>query len=204
MDRDLAREWSQRLSWLLRHGARETGIAMDAAGWVAMEEVLRALLGLDAALLDMVVRTNTKSRLEVAGGRIRAAQGHSPAGVPVTHDALEASWERHGGERPLWHGTRAEALSGIAAAGILPGERTHVHLAESADSRVGKRSGVDVLIEVDPARLRSRGLDVFRAANGVILTRRVPRDCIVGLLPATARARRDEAALRALLGLPPR
>ena len=48
--------------------------------------------------------------------------------MPVTHDALEASWERFTGVGPIGHGTAIEALSGIAREGVVPQARTRVHL----------------------------------------------------------------------------
>lgn len=191
---------SKKLSWLLRHGANEEKLPMDAAGWSPIDDVVRKL-GISRAALDVVVRENNKSRLEVDGDRIRACQGHSLAGTPVTLDALEASWEAFEGAGPVWHGTSTGALAGIARGGILPVERTHVHLAEATDSTVGKRANVDVMLEVSVGRLRDASLGVYRSPNGVLLVRRVPPGCITGLRAMVARARREEAALRATLGL---
>jgi putative RNA 2'-phosphotransferase len=190
----------KQLAWLLRHGAGEAGVRMDAAGWVDVEEVLRASR-LTRADLEAVVATNTKSRLELRGDRVRACQGHSLAGVPVTLEALEASWAPHVGDAVVWHGTSMSALEGIAREGILPIQRTHVHLAEALDSRAGKRAGVDVMLAVSPQRLRAAGLGLFRSPNGVLLARHVPTACVVGLRPMTERARRRRAELAAVLGV---
>jgi putative RNA 2'-phosphotransferase len=190
---------SKKLSWLLRHGAGEAGLEMDAAGWAEVDDVRRVLhIGHDA--LEAAVRDNTKARLERRGTRIRACQGHSLQGMPVTCDALEATWEPHEGDAPVFHGTRVAALQGIAREGILPGERTHVHLAEAIDSAVGKRAAVDVMLAVSPARLREHGLGLHRSPNGVILTRHVPAACIAGLVPVVDKARRQERQLRGLFG----
>ena len=197
MSRSQHTDTSKRLSWLLRHGAPSEGIAMDAAGWVAVADVLRALR-LTRAELAEVVELNTKSRLDVRGEQIRASQGHSTNGMPVTHDALEASWQRFTGEGPIWHGTAIEALAGIAREGIVPQARTHVHLASALDSKVGKRASVDVMIEVSLARLGELGIGVFESQNGVLLVRRVPPEAISGIRALTARAKRDEPALRGL------
>jgi putative RNA 2'-phosphotransferase len=199
----MSKHASKQLSWLLRHGAGEVGLEMDAAGWAEIADVLRALDMSRAALME-AVEHNDKGRLEVRGGRIRACQGHSLAGMPVTAEALEATWTPREGDAPVWHGTRTAALAGIAREGILPGARTHVHLAEAIDSVVGKRAAVDVMLEVAPARLREAGIGLFQSPNGVILARRVPAACIVGLVPMVEKARRREAELTALLGLGPR
>lgn len=188
---------SKELSWLLRHGAAERSLTMDAAGWTAIADVLR-VLGITRAQLDTVVAENTKSRLQVDGARIRACQGHSVAGMPVTHEALEASWAPWTDEDSLWHGTHTDALASIAREGLLAQGRTHVHLAATTGSKVGKRAGVGVLLEVSPARLRAHGLGVFVSPNGVVLTRAVPPDCIVGVMAVSANARAREAELRAM------
>lgn len=191
---------SHALSRLLRHGAGEAGLDMDAAGWAAVSDVLRAL-GMARATLESAVRDNNKARFEVRGERIRACQGHSREGMPVTAEALEATWDRYEGDGPVWHGTRMTVLEGIAREGILPGDRTHVHLAEALDSTVGKRASVDVMLEVSPARLAAHGIGLFVSPNGVILARSVPPAAIVGVRPMTDRAHRHGDALRQMMGL---
>jgi putative RNA 2'-phosphotransferase len=193
-----ANKASHRLSRLLRHGAGERGLDMDAAGWADVDDVLRTL-GMSRSTLEDAVRENNKARYEVRGRRIRACQGHSRDGMPVTLEALEASWERYTGEGPVWHGTRIAAVASIAREGLLPGERTHVHLAEALDSTVGKRANVDVMLEVSPARLAAAGLALFVSPNGVVLARAVPPSAIVGLRAMTEGARRQAGALAALL-----
>ena len=191
---------SHRLSWLLRHGADEAGLEMDAAGWAEIDDVLR-VLRMSREALEGAVRDNNKARYEVRGRRIRACQGHSLAGMPVTLDALEASWDRYDGEGPLWHGTYVGAVAPIAREGILPGERTHVHLAEEVASRVGKRANVDVMLEVSPGRVHAAGIGIFVSPNGVLLARAVPPASIVGLHFMNDRARRQSGSLSAVLGL---
>lgn len=200
MGRDQNTELSKKLSWLLRHGAPSQGIAMDAAGWVAVDDVLRALR-ISREELAQAVELNTKSRIDVRGERVRASQGHSTEGMPVTLDALEASWERLSSAGPLWHGTAIEALRGIAREGIVPQARTHVHLTDALDSRVGKRARVDVMIEISAPRLDALGIGVFQSQNGVVLVRRVPTSAIVGVRALSSRAQREEATLRGLLGV---
>jgi putative RNA 2'-phosphotransferase len=193
---------SKRLSWLLRHGAGESGLAMDEAGWSEVDDVLR-VLAVTRAELDLAVSQNDKGRLIVAGSGIRACQGHSLEGMPVTREALEASWEVFYPDGPLWHGTRTVAIDGIAGEGIVAGQRSHVHLAAGPDSHVGKRSSVDFLIEVSPARLNDAGIGIFLAPNGVVLARRVPAEAITGLRPASRAGRASEHHALGLLGLTP-
>lgn len=196
-DKDSVRAGSQALSWLLRHGAQEAGLAMDAAGWAEVEDVLQ-LTDLDRPTLEAIVATNDKGRLQLSEGRVRACQGHSREGLPVTLEALEASWQPVSDPATVWHGTGLAALDGIFARGIEPSARTHVHLAEGLDSVVGKRARVQVMLAVSVARLEEAGLGVWRAPNGVLLARRVPASAIEG-----ARAMSRKASARAREGAGP-
>ena len=191
---------SRHLSWLLRHGAIESELPMDGAGWCSIEALL-ATTGISRSLLDAVVERNNKSRLQVDGARIRASQGHSLAGTPVTLADLEASWSEWRDATSIWHGTNSKVLADIAHEGLLAQGRTHVHLAESIESQVGKRSGVVLMLEIDPQRVRDAGQTIYRSPNGVILVRHVPPACIVALHPLSRRARRAAPQLRELLGL---
>jgi putative RNA 2'-phosphotransferase len=197
---DTLKQVSRRMSSLLRHRAREAGLRMDAAGWVELDELV-SHLDEPRHVIDEVVQHNNKARFEVCGTRIRASQGHSLEGMPVTQEALEASWSTFDGEDSLWHGTQPDVVESIAREGLLRGARSHVHLAGSRDSVVGKRANVGVLLEISPAQLRAAGQMLFRSPNGVILCRHVPPECIVGVHPLTKRARQNAAAMRAALGL---
>jgi putative RNA 2'-phosphotransferase len=202
MDRNLV-STSKRVSWLLRHGAPERRIAMDPAGWVAVADVLRELR-ISEGQLDAVVAQNDKARFERQGDRIRATQGHSALGsAGVSLDALEASWAVHEGAAPVFHGTDVDAALSIAKEGISPQKRSHVHLAPSMASKVGKRWNVDLLLAVDPARLRGHGLRLFQSPNGVLLARRVPADCVIAVHPITRRAQERLAQVRAAFGIGP-
>ncbi len=117
---------SIKLSWLLRHGANETGLVMDNAGFAAIDDVLRHT-GLSRDELDTVVAENNKSRFERRGESIRAVQGHSFEGTPVTLDGLEASWEVVTSHNVLFHGTSvAAARSILSGEGVHAAARTHV------------------------------------------------------------------------------
>jgi len=191
---------SKKLSWLLRHGASEAGLAMDAAGWATCDDVLR-LTALSVDELEEVVLRNNKSRFQLDGDRIRASQGHSLLGMPVTREALEASWTVYESGPTVVHGTTVEAAESIAVEGIKPGGRTHVHLAATPDSVVGKRFHTPFLLKVSVERVRSTGREVFVSPNGVVLIRDVPAACIVGLIAQSKSARRHEERLRRLLRL---
>lgn len=185
---------SKKLSWLLRHGAGREGLTMDAAGFVPVDEVLRRLR-MTRAELDVIVARNNKRRLQLDGPRIRCSQGHSTEDMPVTREALEASWARWGGAI-AWHGTSLDAVASIAAEGIVAQRRTHVHLAPALQSVVGKRAAVHVMLAVDAARMAAAGEGLWAAPNGVVLARRVPPACITEVRAMTRRAREQADDLR--------
>lgn len=196
VDPKLLRRRSTKVSWLLRHGANESGLAMADNGFCAIADVLR-LTRMSRLELDEVVAENNKTRFQVNGERIRAVQGHSLEGTPVTLDGLERSWNEVVGDDAVFHGTSVDAAFAILdSEGVHAAARTHVHLAAAADAVVGKRHQVDVLLAIEPRRLRLAGQRIFRAPNGVLLTRAVPVSAVVDVI---AQSRRGDEARAALL-----
>ncbi|GAA3136298.1 putative RNA 2'-phosphotransferase [Kribbella aluminosa] len=90
--------------------------------------------------------------------------------LQLTRERLGVAVRENDKRRLQVDGERIRACQGLRA-----GRRTHVHLAAAKDSRVGRRTSVEVLLGVDPGNLA-----VYRAPNGVLLTREVPPDAIVG------------------------
>ena len=181
---------SKKCSWLLRHGALKEGLSMDTAGWVERSS-LQTHLALTDEDLNNIIAHNDKTRFEVCENKIRASQGHSLATMPVTIEALEQSWRLYTGEDSIWHGTNRRAIVSIEKEGILAGDRTHVHLASSLQSHVGKRDSVSIFVEVSCSKLRQEGFEVFISPNGVVLTRFVPVSCFVGIRMASAKKHRQ-------------
>ena len=83
------RKKSQRLSWLLRHGANEVHLAMDSAGFAAVDDVLRHA-SMTRAELAVVIEENNTSRYQLTadGLRVRACQGHSLQGSYLAMDQV--------------------------------------------------------------------------------------------------------------------
>ena len=168
---------SRHLSYVLRHRPETIGITLDPAGWIDIDTLLAALREhgrpLARTTLDRIVAGTDKKRFEVRGERIRAAQGHSidvALGLaPVPPPPV------------LYHGTVARNLPGIRADGLVPGERTHVHLSpdDTTASAVGARRGIPVILRIDTAGMHAAGFVFYQAANGVWLTDHIPPQWIV-------------------------
>jgi len=102
---------SQFLSLILRHEPARVGLTLDRAGWVGVDELLKAVnksgfpLTLDQ--LQRVVATNSKKRFAFSedGRRIRASQGHSVE-VDLQYPPQpppEILYQRHGHAFPGGH-----------------------------------------------------------------------------------------------------
>ncbi len=173
LDRSLVRA-SKFLSLVLRHRPEHIGIALDPAGWVAVDELLAAArhtgFPLDRATLERVVAENDKRRFAFSADRtrIRASQGHS---VDV-----DLGLAPQAPPDVLFHGTAARFLESIRREGLKPGSRTHVHLStdEETARTVGQRHGSPVVLRVEAGAMHRDGHEFFRSENGVWLTQAVP------------------------------
>ncbi|QFT45427.1 RNA 2'-phosphotransferase [Roseivivax sp. THAF40] len=165
---------SRFLSLVLRHKPEEIGLKLDGAGWVEVDNLLRALKrsgrGLSRDALEKVVAENDKRRFTISedGRRIRAAQGHS----------VEVDLELPPSPPPasLYHGTARGNLDEIFRIGILPRRRRQVHLSCDAETAlsVGQRHGKAVVLQIAAAAMASEGYTFHCADNGVWLTDEVP------------------------------
>jgi putative RNA 2'-phosphotransferase len=165
---------SKLLSLVLRHRPEDFAVTLDAAGWVAIDALLRALAAhgdpVTADELRHVVRASDKQRFAISddGLRIRAQQGHSVA-VELDHAPAAPP-------ATLYHGTVARFLDSIRARGLLKGQRHHVHLSATIDGAhaVGARRGAPVILRVRAADMAAAGHVFWLTPNGVWLTAHVP------------------------------
>ncbi|MFF2522337.1 RNA 2'-phosphotransferase [Streptomyces liangshanensis] len=163
---------SKYLSKHLRHQPERIGITLDANGWVAIDDVLRAAAAhgfrMSRADLDHAVAVNDKQRFTVDGERIRANQGHT---VAVDLELAPAEPPAY-----LYHGTAPHSLPAIRAEGLRRMDRHHVHLTADRETatRVGARRGRPVVLAVDAGAMHRAGLVFHVSANGVWLTDAVP------------------------------
>jgi len=165
---------SRFLSLILRHKPERIGITLDGAGWVKIDELLRALTTAGRPIsreqLIAIVEENEKRRFTVSkdGAFIRAAQGHS----------IDVDLGLQPRKPPLllYHGTARQSLDEIFAQGLQPMGRGHVHLSCSPTdaAKVGRRHGHAVVLEIMARRMHRQGYVFTRADNGVWLTEAVP------------------------------
>ncbi|MEO8704400.1 MAG: RNA 2'-phosphotransferase [Kofleriaceae bacterium] len=174
----MSKRISKFLSLVLRHEPARIGITLDDAGWTDVAALLAATAAHGVTItrdeLAEVVRSSDKQRFALSddGTRIRANQGHSVDVdlqlPPATPPAI------------LFHGTVAPALPSIRTKGLIKGERHHVHLSAELDTatKVGKRRGAPVILEVRAAAMVAAGHVFFLSNNGVWLVDTVPAEFI--------------------------
>ncbi|MDT9681853.1 RNA 2'-phosphotransferase [Streptomyces sp. TRM76323] len=172
MDERRAVKVSKYLSRHLRHQPERIGLVLDPQGWVAVDDLLRAMarhgMPLSRAELEHVVAVNDKRRFALDGDRIRASQGHT---VDVDLGLPPATPPAY-----LYHGTVGARLEAIRAEGLRPMSRHHVHLSPDRETaaRVGSRRGRPVVLTVDAGAMHGDGHVFHVSANGVWLTDGVP------------------------------
>jgi len=153
------------MSLLLRHKPEAEHLDMDKYGYVKVKQLLTAL-EIKISDLEEIVDSNNKKRFSFSKdkSKIRANQGHSidvDLGLEVTTPP-----------EFLYHGTATKYLESIYKAGIVKGDRQHVHLSKDLDTAksVGKRHGTLVILELDTKQMFDDGVDFYLSANGVWLT----------------------------------
>ena len=165
---------SKFLSLILRHEPERVGLELGDAGWVGVDELLKAVNshGVSLTLDDLkhIVATSDKKRFAFSeeGLRIRASQGHSVE--------VDLQYPPQTPPELLYHGTATRFLHAIRQHGLQKMQRHDVHL--SAETRVtlqvGGRHGKPMLLTIRADDMHRAGF-VFRcSANGVWLVDHVP------------------------------
>ena len=165
---------SKFLSLVLRHDPGQIGVALDPAGWVAVDTLLAAMAAHGTAVtpaeLAAVVANSDKQRFALSddGRHIRANQGHS---VPV-----DLGHARADPPAVLYHGTPVRAVPAIRVEGLRKMARHHVHLSTDAalTLAVGHRRGPAVLLTIRAAEMAAAGHAFHVTPNHVWLADAVP------------------------------
>lgn len=174
-ERQLVRT-SKFLSKYLRHQPQALGLALEAGGWVRVDDLLAAAarhgMPLSRPELAEVVARNNKQRFafDEHGERIRANQGHS---VPVDLQ-LPPSVPPD----VLFHGTSERSVEAIRRDGLRKMRRHHVHLSPDVPTAiaVGCRHGRPAVFAVRAGAMHAAGTPFYRSENGVWLVEAVPRE----------------------------
>lgn len=161
---------SRLISYFLRHHPEEIEGGADSQGWVNIDslvkEVAKKYKHFDREILDIIVAEDEKTRYKIQESKIRASQGHSAEYVKI-------DFKRETPPDTLFHGTSSNVVSLIFKEGIKAQRRHYVHLSEleSTAKSVGTRHGPPALIMIDSKEMHDKGIEFYKADNGVWLTR---------------------------------
>jgi len=170
----LVRLSNKQMSYLLRHRPEDSGLVLDAEGYVPLADLLVALRkeNSDVTEADIwsVVETVEiqKQRFSISDGEIRANYGHSRAGkiqyVASTPPPI------------LLHGTADSNVAQILATGLHPMKRQYVHLTTNTSIAltVGSRHGKPVVISVDAIVAWKAGISFYPSNDTFWLADFVP------------------------------
>jgi putative RNA 2'-phosphotransferase len=176
-DKEITRT-SRFLSLILRHEPERVGLNLGDAGWVGVDELLKAAnnhgVSLTLDQLKHIVATSEKKRFAFSedGLCIRASQGHSVE--------VDLQYPPQTPPEVLYHGTAERFLESIRQHGLKKMERHHVHLSAETKMtlQVGGRHGKPVLLTIRAGDMHRAGF-VFRcSANVVWLVDHVPAEFI--------------------------
>jgi putative RNA 2'-phosphotransferase len=167
---------SKFLSLVLRHQPEAIGLALDSAGWAALDELIACAARhgwkLTRERIEQIVATSDKQRFKLSddGARIRANQGHSLA--------VDLQLAPRVPPAVLYHGTARQNVESIRATGLEKRARQHVHLSPDVETalKVGQRHGTPVVLEVRAAEMHAAGHAFYLSENGVWLVDSVPSE----------------------------
>jgi putative RNA 2'-phosphotransferase len=163
---------------ILRHG--KFGPGMDDRGFVSMREIVFIVKEQNPRMrwlrphhIIAMVETDPKGRYQTSGDMVRATYGHSiPLDLELPSDDVPSE---------LFFPTTAEEADIILETGLLPSDRSMVHLSLTYGDavRAGKVRVEDPLILViyTDAALDA-GCDIGRAGKTVFLAKHIPPECL--------------------------
>ena len=162
------------LAGILRHG--KYSLKMDSQGFVSTRDVLDKIKDLNPRMirhLEALVDTDPKGRYSISAGKIRATYGHTIK-LDIRLDCENIPEE-------LFYPTNEEEVEGLLENGIVPGDRSMVHLSRTFQDAI--RAGLvhtedPIILGIDTDICMDMGSDIGRAARTVYLCKNVPPEAI--------------------------
>lgn len=175
-DVDVDGKLGKRLTWLLRHGALESGLNISDDGYIPLVDILMRPDFNTVTIEDIerIVSKDSKKRysLKVEDGiyYICANQGHS---FEVSNAQLERITNVDQVSVCI-HGTFYKSWREIQRLGLCRMNRQHIHFASEAPDASGNipgmRNGAELLIHLNVEKCLKDGMELYKSKNCVILT----------------------------------
>ncbi|MBP5686069.1 MAG: RNA 2'-phosphotransferase [Candidatus Methanomethylophilaceae archaeon] len=166
------------LAGILRHG--KYNLRMDSQGYVSTRDVLDKIKDLNPRMgwlrirhLEALVDTDPKGRYNISAGKIRATYGHTIE--------LDIKLDCENIPEELFYPTNEEEVEDILENGIIPGDRSMVHLSRTFQDAM--RAGLvhtedPIILGIDTDICMDAGSDIGKAARTVYLCRNVPAEAL--------------------------
>ena len=168
------KQTSKLISYWLRHHPEDGNLNIDDFGWIAIDELIKALAAKGQLFTYQEIVELSKSfdkvrwEFSADGSKIRATHGHS----------VEVILDEKAVKPPalLYHGTSLNNVDAIKENGLLAMQRQFVHLSTDREVAisVGKRHGKPLLIEIDAVGLDKDGWVFYQTSDNVWLTTSIP------------------------------
>ena len=166
------------LAGMLRHGKFDPN--MDDQGFVSIREIIYTVKEHNNRMhwlrphhIVALVETDPKGRYQISGDMVRATYGHSiPLELDLPTDDVPAE---------LFFPTTAEEVDIILETGLLPSDRSMVHLSLTYEDamRAGKvRVDDPIILVIDADAVFDTGLEIGKAGKTVFLAKEIPPDCL--------------------------
>ena len=166
------------LAGILRHGRFE--LDMDSQGFVRIKDIVSAVKENNHRMhwlrphhIIALAETDPKGRYQVSGDLVRATYGHTVQ--------LDLKLDTDNIPDELYYPTTEEEVDIILETGILPSDRSMVHLSLSYDDayRAGTvRVDDPIILAIDTDACFDAGYDIGKAAKTVFLCKQVPPECL--------------------------
>ena len=161
----------KNLAFLLRH---DDVYDLTPNGWREVSDLVEHH-DFTQEELETIVAESNKQRFEFSknGLFVRALYGHSVEVDVGLEEVIPTGC--------LYHGTTVASVASIMEKGLLPRSRQCVHLSEDEETaaEVGNRRKGDLaILRVDAPRMYGAGYRMWRANNGVWITKMVPPEYI--------------------------
>ena len=166
------------LAAILRHG--KFGPEMDDQGFVSMREIVYIIKEQNNRMrwlrphhIIAMVETDPKGRYQISGDMVRATYGHS----------VQLDLELPSDDVPpeLFFPTTAEEADIILETGLLPSDRSMVHLSLTYGDamRAGKvRVDDPLILVISTETAMEAGYHIGRAGKTVFLAKQIPPECL--------------------------
>ena len=166
------------MAGILRHGRFE--LDMDEQGFVDLRDMISAIQGSNKKMhwlrphhVIALIETDPKGRYQTSGDMIRATYGHTiPLDLNLPTDDVPLV---------LFYPTTREEVDIILETGLMPTDRTMVHLSltyDDAYSAGSVRVDDPVILAVDTILCSDEGYEIGRAGKTVFLCKQVPPQCM--------------------------